>query len=151
MVYSQPHITFPYLRHFLFFYKANCLFFKKRKKQQNFYFVLGYSWLTNNVTVSGKQRRDSAINIHVSILPQPLLSRVRPVCLEAAHWTTFAQSWDGGVVPFGPVPTYWAHPFWNPEIIQFTRLDKSIYSGGNNFIANPHHLWLSSSNSQKPL
>ena len=34
------------------------------------YFVLRYSQLTNNVIVSGKQQRDSAINIHGSILPQ---------------------------------------------------------------------------------
>ena len=35
-----------------------------------FKFVLGYSRLTNNVMIiSGEQRRDSAIHIHVSILP----------------------------------------------------------------------------------
>ena len=44
----------------------------------SFYFVLGYSQLTNNVVIiSGEQQRDSAIHIHVSTLPQtPLLSRL---------------------------------------------------------------------------
>ena len=53
--------------------RSCCLSFLK-----TFYFVLGYSWLTNNVViVSGEQRRDSAICIHVSILPQtPLPSRL---------------------------------------------------------------------------
>ena len=33
-------------------------------------FLLGYSWLTDNVViVSGEQRRDSAIHIHVCIKP----------------------------------------------------------------------------------
>ena len=32
-----------------------------------FYFVLRYSWLTNNVIVSGKQRRNSAIHIHSQV------------------------------------------------------------------------------------
>ena len=43
-----------------------------------FYFVLGYNRLTNNVViVSREQRRDSAINTHVSIGPQtPLPSRL---------------------------------------------------------------------------
>ena len=37
-----------------------------------FYFVLEYSWLTNNVVIaSGEQQRDLAIRIHVSILPNP--------------------------------------------------------------------------------
>ena len=38
-----------------------------------FYFVLWYSWSTHNgVIVSGEQSRDSAIHIHVSILPKSL-------------------------------------------------------------------------------
>ena len=43
-----------------------------------FYFILGYSHLTNGVViVSGEQGRDSAIHIHVSFLPQtPLPSRL---------------------------------------------------------------------------
>ena len=43
-----------------------------------FYFALGYRQLTNNVViVSGEQWKDSAIHIHVSILPQtPLPSRL---------------------------------------------------------------------------
>ena len=50
-----------------------------------FYFVLEYSQFTNNVViVSGEQRRDSAIQIHVSILPQtPLPSRL------SQHWAEF--------------------------------------------------------------
>ena len=35
-----------------------------------FCFILQYSWLTNNVIVSGEQWRGSAIQTHVSILPQ---------------------------------------------------------------------------------
>ena len=44
----------------------------------NFYCVLKYSQLTNNVViVSGEPRRDSVIHIHVSILPQaPLPPRL---------------------------------------------------------------------------
>ena len=44
----------------------------------NFYFVLGYSRLTNNVVIVwGEQRRDSAIHTHVSILPSaPFPSRL---------------------------------------------------------------------------
>ena len=43
-----------------------------------FYFVLGYSQLTNNVViVSGGQQRDSAVYVHESILSQtPLPSRL---------------------------------------------------------------------------
>ena len=42
---------------------------------KDFNFILEYSWLTNNtVTISCEQQRDSAIHIHVPILPQtPLL------------------------------------------------------------------------------
>ena len=39
----------------------------------SFYFVLRYCQLTHSVViVSGEQRRDSSIHIHVSILPKPL-------------------------------------------------------------------------------
>ena len=53
-----------------------------------FNFVLGV-WPTNNVvTVSGKQQRDSATHIHVSILPQtPLPSRM-------PHNTEQSSMWD---------------------------------------------------------
>ena len=45
----------------------------------DFYFVLGYSLLTNNVViVSSEQLRDSAIRIHVPILPQTPLSSSLP-------------------------------------------------------------------------
>ena len=48
-----------------------------------FYFVLGYSQLTNNVViVLGEQQRDSAIYIHVSILPQPPLPSRLPCNIE---------------------------------------------------------------------
>ena len=52
-----------------------------------FYFVLGYSRLTNNVViVSSEQQRDSAINRHVSIVPQaPLPSRL-PRNMEQNSW-----------------------------------------------------------------
>ena len=57
------------------------------------YFVLGYSWLTNNVvTVSGEQQGDSAINIHVSILPQtPLPSRL-PHSIEQSSMCLYSRS-----------------------------------------------------------
>ena len=50
-----------------------CFIFK-----ETFDFVMGYSRLTSNVMIiSGEQRRDSAIHIRVSILPQiPLPSRL---------------------------------------------------------------------------
>ena len=43
-----------------------------------FYFVLGYSLLTNNIViVLSEQQRNSAIHIHVSVLPQvPLPARL---------------------------------------------------------------------------
>ena len=64
----QSFCTFsaPNPQHFSFFYKA-------------FYFVLEYSQLTNVIIllVSGEQRRDSAIYIHVFILLQtPFPSRL---------------------------------------------------------------------------
>ena len=37
----------------------------------NFLFCIGYS-LNNGVVVSGEQWRDSAVHVHVSILPQTL-------------------------------------------------------------------------------
>ena len=38
---------------------------------KTFYFELGHSQLTNNVVIdSGEQGRDSAIHIHISIVPQ---------------------------------------------------------------------------------
>ena len=52
---------------------------------KDFNFILEYSWLTNNtVTISCEQQRDSAIHIHVPILPQTPL-------LQAAtkHWAEF--------------------------------------------------------------
>ena len=48
----------------------------------NFLFCTG-EWLTNNaVIVSGEQQRDSAIRIHVSILPQTLLPSRLPHNIE---------------------------------------------------------------------
>ena len=50
-----------------------------------FYFVLEYKPANNVVRVSGEQWRDSAIFIHVSILPQtPLPSRL-PHNIEQFH------------------------------------------------------------------
>ena len=47
--------------------QPSCLFLEKI-----FYFILGYSLLTNNVmSVLSEERRDSAIHIHASILPSP--------------------------------------------------------------------------------
>ena len=46
-----------------------------------FYFVLTCSQLTNNVIVAGEQHRDSAIHIHVPILPQTPLP-FRPSHIE---------------------------------------------------------------------
>ena len=43
----------------------------------NFLFCIGVEPVNNTVIVSGEQGRDSAVHIHVSILPQtPLLSRL---------------------------------------------------------------------------
>ena len=51
------------------------LLFKKKKKL----FVLGYSWLINNVViVSGEEQKDSVIYTHVSILPRILLPSSLP-------------------------------------------------------------------------
>ena len=60
-----------------------------------FYFVLGYSWLTNNiVTVSGEQWRDSAIHIQVSILPRtPLPSRLPHNTRQNSMCCTIASCW----------------------------------------------------------
>ena len=51
-----------------------------------FYFILEYGRLTNNVViVSGEQQRDSAIHIHVPVLPQtPLPSRL-PHCRSSVY------------------------------------------------------------------
>ena len=53
-----------------------------------FYFVLGYARLTNSfMVVSGEQRRDSAVRIHVSILPQiPLPSRLPHNIEQSSMW-----------------------------------------------------------------
>ena len=66
---GSPKIFCPECLHTLFFW----LIFSFQKTS---YFVLGYSWLTNNVVIaSDKQRRDSAIHTHAPILPQtPTLS-----------------------------------------------------------------------------
>ena len=47
-----------------------------------FYVVLGVQPVNNVVTVSGEQQRYSAIHIHVSILPQTLLSSRLPDNIE---------------------------------------------------------------------
>ena len=53
-----------------------------------FYFVLGYSQLASSVvTVSGGQRRDSAIHMHVSILSQTLLLFRLPHNIELYYRT----------------------------------------------------------------
>ena len=61
---------------------------------QTFYFVLDYSRLTNNIViVSGEQWRDSAIHIHVSILPQtPLPSRL-PHIEQSSLCDTVGPCW----------------------------------------------------------
>ena len=58
------------------FMTTNLCFFS-----QTFYFVLGYSELTNNaVKDSGAQQRDSAIHTHISILQTPLPREYRYNC-----------------------------------------------------------------------
>ena len=88
-------------------------------KKVFFFFVLGYSQLTNNVVIGpGEQRRDSAIHIHVSVLPQnPLPPRLlhnaeqRSMCYTVGPCcppTTFISSQEGGPGlrkgPEGPSP-----------------------------------------------
>ena len=68
------------------FWLQNAFYFKKTKqniKPKTFYFVLGLSRLTNNVEIqSGEQPRNSALHIHVSILPQTLLPSSLPHNIE---------------------------------------------------------------------
>ena len=58
-------------------------------------FVLGYSQLTNNVViVLGEQQRDSAVHIHVSILPQtPLPSRLPHSIEQSSMFYTIDPCW----------------------------------------------------------
>ena len=49
----------------------------------SFYFLLEFSQLTIVVILSGEQQRDSAIHIHVSILPQPQLPFIQAATY---HW-----------------------------------------------------------------
>ena len=60
-----------------------------------FYFVLTCSQLTNNVIASGEQQRDSAIHIHVSILPRPPLPFRLPHNIEqsATCYTVVGHCW----------------------------------------------------------
>ena len=59
---------------------------------ETFYFVLGYSRLTNNATAaSGGQQRDSVLHSHVPILPQ-LLSR--PGCHTITEQSSLCYSED---------------------------------------------------------
>ena len=55
------------------------LFFFLKKA---FCFVLGYRQVTSKVITSGEQQKDSAIHIHVSILPQTLLPSRLPCNIE---------------------------------------------------------------------
>ena len=73
-----------------FFFFLWIPFFKK-----TFYFALGYSRLTNNaVTVSGEQWRDSAIHIHVPILPQtPIPSRLPHDIEQGSMCYTVGPCW----------------------------------------------------------
>ena len=59
------------------------------------YFVLEYRQLTNNVVrVSGRQKKDSAIHIHVSILPQtPLPPRLPNNIKQSSLCYTVAPCW----------------------------------------------------------
>ena len=60
-----------------------------------FYFVLGYSQLTKNIViVSAEQWRDSAIQIHISILPQtPLPSRLPHNIEQSSMCYTVGPCW----------------------------------------------------------
>ena len=60
-----------------------------------FYFDLEYSWLANYfVIISDEQQRDSAICIHVSILPQALLpSRLPHNIKQSDLWHTVFPCW----------------------------------------------------------
>ena len=73
---------------------VNTRMYLKIKKNKTFCFVLGYSQLTDNgVTISGEQRRDSAIHIDVSIcqVASVVSNSVWP------HWrqpTRLPHPWD---------------------------------------------------------
>ena len=59
-----------------------------------FYFVLGYSQLTNDVIVSGEEWRDSAICIHVFILRHtPLPSRLLHSMEQNSMCSTVVPCW----------------------------------------------------------
>ena len=80
-----------------------------------FYFVLRCSQLTNNAIASGEQQRDSAIHIHVSILPQPPLPFRLPHNIEQSSmcYTVVGLCWFllfscsvvfNSLQPHGPSP-----------------------------------------------
>ena len=59
-----------------------------------FYFVLGDSQLTSKLIVLREQRRESAIHIHMSILPQsPLPSRLPHTIEQSSLCSTVGPSW----------------------------------------------------------
>ena len=86
-----------------------------------FYFVLGYSQLTNNVVLAScDQLRDSAIHIHVSIPPQiPLPSRLPcnieqssiyctvDLCYPFTHSSVYMSIPNFLTIPFHPQPSLW--------------------------------------------
>ena len=60
----------------------------------NFVFYIGVSPMNNIVIVSGKQQRDSAIHMHVSILPQtPLPSRLPHDVEQSSLCNTVGPCW----------------------------------------------------------
>ena len=62
--------------------------------KKTFYFVLGCNRLANNVViVSGEQRRDSAIYMHVSTLPQTSSSRLTQNIEQSSMCYTVGLCW----------------------------------------------------------
>ena len=94
----------------------NCHFLK------TFYFVLEYSWLTNNVIVSGEQWRDPAMHMRVSISPQTsshpgchiAFNRVpQHNCNLLCSWTcelSFLSGFSGLDHPSWPKTQAWLSP-----------------------------------------
>ena len=61
---------------------------------KTFYFVLGVYPINNVVIVSGKQRRDSAIHVHVSVLLQtPLPSKLPHSIEQSSMCCTIGPCW----------------------------------------------------------
>ena len=97
---------------------------------KNFLFYIGIHLINNLVIVSGEEQRDSAIRIHVSILPQtPLLCRLPHDIEQSSLWHMVGPCWlptlNITVVHVHPrLPNY---PFPHPSpLATVSSLSKSV-------------------------